>query len=71
MQFERCERRTLLHDGRIAMVPSADGDVEKKAPPTFNAPKKLEAKGVTEADLSEVGGILEYNKLFSANGDIY
>ena len=58
------ERMTLLHDGRIAMAPSGDGDLEKKDPPTFNAPKKLKAKGATEADLSEVDGILEYNKLF-------
>ena len=46
------------------MGPSGDGDVEKKDPPTFKAPKKLKAKGATEADLAEVDGILEYNKLF-------
>ena len=53
------------------MGPSGDGDVEKKDPPTFKAPKKLKAKGATEADLAEVDGILEYNNLFSANGEIY
>ena len=53
------------------MVPSWDGDVEKKAPPTFKVPKKLKAKGATEADLSEVDGVREYKKFFSANEEIY
>ena len=55
----------------IVMVTSGDGDVEKKDPPTFTVPKKLKAKGVTEADLAEVDRILEYNKLFAANVVIY
>ena len=63
--------RTLLHGRGIVTVPSGCGDVEKKDPPTFTVPRNLKAKGVTEADLSDVDGILEYNKLFSANGDIY
>ena len=71
LQREWGNRRTLRHEGRIATVPSDDGDVAKKDPPKFNAPKKLKAKGETAADLAEVDGILEYNKLFSANSNIY
>ena len=59
LQREWEKRKTLLHDGRIAVVPPVDGDVEQQDPPTFKAPEKLKGRGAEEADLSEVGGILE------------
>ena len=60
----------ILYGGRIAMVPSGDGHEGKQGPPQFKAPRKLKKKGATEADLSEVDRILDYNRLFSPHINI-
>ena len=53
------------------MVPSRDADVHEKARAEFKVRKKWGSDGVMGSDLAEVGGILAYNELFSADGDIY
>ena len=49
---------------------SPRGPGEEDAPGPW-APRRLGKLGVSEADLEEVGRILEYNQLFSPDNNIY